>query len=120
MAKMKWPKEAKYVYVDVYGKKVWLFDDLEPFNRALDYLDVESLKPIGKCGVTMNLELKQTGEQIILVGIFDKSYETLAHEILHATYAIAKRVGLDLEDEEALCYLHGFMFDKARKLLWPE
>lgn len=43
--------------------------------------------------------------------------ETVCHEILHATLMIAEEVGLDLADQEALCYLYSYIINECGDIL---
>ena len=46
----------------------------------------------------------------------DATLTTKCHEILHATFHVLSSVGVDIEDQEAVCYLFEYILQKCLDL----
>jgi len=92
--------------IPIYGLKVEMYKDFDKFSNVFPHIyDKEDVHGL-VCG---------TGVYIGRVSV-----NTLAHECLHLTLNIAEHVGLDKDNQEALCYLHGWLFEKMYKFYKEE
>ena len=120
MAKKKWPKEVKPIVSDIYGVPLYATANTELFEQMLEYLNLSGQIPtLGKGGLCALLEHPESGDQMVVMWLSEKNHSYIAHECLHATLYVADTVGLDRNDDEALCYLHGFFVKKVTETLWP-
>lgn len=67
------------------------------------------------CGVSLGSTF-QPKSTIYIWYPSDASLKTKCHEILHATFYILNSVGVDIRDQEAVCYLFEYILDQCLKL----
>ena len=84
----------------------------------------------GLAGCHLEVEYKKTHEHlgVVWVGFFvpkkssiSKAFlGVLSHEILHATISMLEHYGVDLSDQEAVCYAFDDLYGQALSKLVPE
>jgi hypothetical protein len=96
------------------------------FRAMKVWAGLPSDKQLASGGVTCCIQTtdKKTGEwsgrPVYLVGVFDGSEVTLAHELIHVCFGIAEDVGLTTEPgkaNESFAYLHTALMVALRKFL---
>ena len=53
----------------------------------------------------------------VYIDVWDVSIQVLTHELTHAVFLLFKKLGLDLADEEAFCYLLEYLLDQTIKYI---
>ena len=104
--------KLKKVDVPIYGQRIYLVKDRETFAACCDWIGIEFVDCNG-----VSVQFENDGHTFILMGVFDGGAKVLAHEAAHAAFQILDLVGVDaLEgNNEALCYLVGYIFEEAEK-----
>jgi hypothetical protein len=109
--------------VDVYGAVVYVCSTRDEVNACLESLgaDTEDHKA-SNVGISIEVEGESSAAHIL--GVYDKSLDTLAHEASHICDMILRRKGIVGDvDTEVRAYLLGYVVGKAVKLLrgmkWP-
>lgn len=61
-------------------------------------------------------------DDIFLVGIFDNEISTIIHELNHVCIKVFTFIGMNvnLETQEAFCYLHQYLFEQCIRYLREE
>lgn len=113
MAKTKWPKLPSFKIPLFQNAHIYLCRSKEEWIQAeasigLPAADLSS--SLGRCRQFVN---DVTGENLYLIGVFDKNLATLVHECAHATFYCCDDVGVTIETDKAnetYCYLLDRMF----------
>ena len=99
---------AKKIKVPIFNQDVNLI--CGNFQESIEYLahlhGKEFVEVTNADGMCYNVD-----EQIYI--LFDSSYITLptiAHESGHATFELMNMVGLNIDDQEAFCYIQTYIF----------
>lgn len=111
--KAKWPKTVTGMEIPIYGGKIVLCNTQEEFEACHAWSGIprgQRLPGGGTCSqlIISNEDGSRRGRPIYLVGVFDGSTSTLAHEIAHACFFILEDVGIEITQggsNEAFCYL---------------
>lgn len=121
---VRWPKKARGCDVPVYGGTVVLVNTAKEYNDILIWAGLRELPCEYSGGVSCCIQLKhnKTGmwmdRPYHLVGVFDGTDVTLAHELIHVCFNIADVVGLTTkpgEANEAFAYLHTALMSELSK-----
>jgi hypothetical protein len=111
LTKTKWPKVIGTA-VPIYGGTIVLCKSKSEYEQAESYLKVhDESRELPNGGVCQTL-INERGNRMYLVGVFDKSSATLAHELAHACFFICRDVGIPTpagDANEAFCYLLGYL-----------
>lgn len=113
MAKPKWPKLPRFLVPLFHCANVYLCVSKAEWHQALSNLKQPEQDLSFSNGRTMHFCNASTGENLYLVGVFDKSVSTLVHECAHATFYCCHDVGVTIETDqpnETYCYLLDRMF----------
>lgn len=109
--KIRWPKVIG-TSVPIYGGTVVLCLSKKEYEQAERYLKVhDESKELPNGGVCQTL-VNEHGKRMYLMGVFDGSAATLAHELAHACFFICRDVGIPThagDANEAFCYLLGYL-----------
>lgn len=106
---------AKFLKLDPYSCSIAAFRDRAKFNKAA-----------AKLGLTIEEEQLINSDglctcfgPVILIGVFDASAATLAHELVHACSYALKHAGIRpmSNQQEPLAYLVGSTYQKLHKEL---
>ena len=103
MKKEKNKKNTKRIKIPIYEDSVILSNDKKLLNEV--YKDISNEVE----GVVIDNSVE------VFIFIFDKSHNTIAHEIYHAVCRISEKHGLECEESKA--YLIGFLTKKVYKIL---
>lgn len=115
----------KKINVDVYSQEVLVFDGFKKLEKWIkknpisqeeqEQLDSLMSYSSGFAGICSTLN----GENYWFIVLKEKDLITLTHECLHIAYMMLDAIGVehDVENHEALCYLHHYIFGEAGKLL---
>jgi hypothetical protein len=110
-------RKAPQVYpVPLFGGEVVVCRSRSEWAYAMRHYrqDDDSEKFAG--GRAMSLVDVETRERTYLIGVFDGSIGTLAHELGHVCFYIVDSVGVKIEDggtNETFCYLLGHLMRAA-------
>jgi hypothetical protein len=124
--KVKWPKAARGCDIPIYGGQICLVSRPEDFIAMRHWAELPVDKQMPNGGVTCCIQMQDkvsglfTGRPIYLMGVFDGSEVTLAHELIHVCFGVADDVGLTTDPgkaNEAFAYLHSALMEKLRKYL---
>jgi hypothetical protein len=65
---------------------------------------------------------KKTKQDVMVIGIIQKSASTIVHECLHAAVYIMRDRGIPIKkgNNEALCYYHGWLVAEAGKAVYGQ
>lgn len=113
MAKVKWPKLARFFVPLFHSANIYLCTTKEEWQQALASLDQPSQNLSYSKGRTMHFCDDATGENMYLIGVFDGNISTLVHECAHATFYCCSDIGITTrpgEANETYCYLLDRMF----------
>lgn len=86
-------------------------------DTALDLIESKEncqISDIG-CGIYLGSTF-QPNSTIYIWYPENASLKTKCHEILHATFYVLNSVGVDIKDQEAVCYLFEYMLDQCLNL----
>lgn len=104
------------IEIPLYGGELRITTSRRKLNKACEKLDEDPIADDyhGVTVITSNEE-----GRLYLVGVFDKTPTTLAHEIAHVCFAVLGYVGVDARDSmgEAFCYLHTHLMREAMPAL---
>jgi len=107
-------KKGKKLHVTkelpIYRIGITYTNSLDEYNRLVK---LRGGQQVMNAGSTYQ-EVTETGQILILIGVFDKSVNTFAHECFHATMFVAYHLGLDVNLEthnEHLAYINGHLFE---------
>lgn len=121
----KWPKSARGCNIPLYGGQVVIVntqDEYEQMQKWAGVFDPKQRSFGG--GVCSSLEMvdKVTGapmnRPIYLIGVYDGTAVTLAHELIHACFFVMEDVGIETpagEPNEAFAYLHTHLMSELEK-----
>lgn len=115
MAKNKWPKMPRF-YVPLFkSANVYLARSRDEWDSACKHLGV----PVGGHeqlgGCCQQYTSAEDNENLYLVGVFNDSIATLAHECAHAVFGICADVGVTTDAgqaNETYCYLLHGLFEE--------
>lgn len=100
--------------VHPYPNNVWFTTDHDEFMRKRALV----------CGMTSNCFAEgcvsiSEGMRNQVIGVFNVSHETIAHEVGHSVIGIFSYVGMPVNDDtqEAFCYLTGKLHKQIYKYL---
>lgn len=112
MAKVK----VAQMVIPIYSGTLYYTDSLKKFNSICKKVGSGTLDS-SSVGATLKVDADD-GAVGYLIGVFDKDDSTLAHEVCHLTFMVLDRAGIDPRDSdnEAFCYLMGWLFDAVKKL----
>lgn len=104
MSRRKFPKPDLEFDMPIYPCRVYLYKKRRRMDRALAWLGGNPLDgPLsGRCCL---LEHPKQG-RIAVVGWFDRSVVTLAHELGHAAMFTLDLIGIDVRDSNGETYLY--------------
>lgn len=108
--KAKWPKVVGTV-VPIFGGTVVLCNTPKQFTDCEMYLTHQNRSDLPLGGVCASMRGSK-GDRMYLVGVFDKTIATLAHELAHACFFILGDVGVRVEPgerNETFCYLLSYL-----------
>lgn len=106
----------KKIEIPLYGGTIQYTTSRKQFAKACAKLE-EECDLDEYHGIT--IITATTKGRLYLVGVFDKTPVTLAHEIAHVCFAALACVGVDARDStgEAFCYLHSHLMREAMPAL---
>lgn len=113
MAKPKWPKLPRMLVPLFECAQVYLCTNREEWMQAYAVLGLEpdNVRSLGGC--VRRIENVETGELLILIGVFTGELHVLAHECAHAAFRICETSGVEISREgnnETYCYLLDKLF----------
>lgn len=101
---------VKKIRIPIFNQNVNLI--CGGFQESVEYLSALHGKQVVLCenidGVCYTID-----DQVYV--ILDPSYitlPTLIHELGHATFEVMNNVGLEIDDQEAFCYLQSYIFEQ--------
>lgn len=115
MAKTKWPKLPRHLIPLFNSAHIYLCRSKDEWMQAEMALGVSLADVTMVNGMCRHFVNDSTGENLYLVGVFDKSAATLVHECAHATFYCCSDVGVTTnpaEANETYCYLLDRMFSE--------
>lgn len=115
MAKTKWPKLPRHLLPLFNSANIYLCRSKEEWIQAETALGVSLADVTMVNGMCRQFVNDSTGENLYLIGVFDKSAATLVHECAHATFYCCSDVGVTTnpaEANETYCYLLDRMFSE--------
>jgi len=57
------------------------------------------------------------GDMYVWINSLDVNVYVIMHELLHTVYAICNKVGIDITDQEVICYLQEYLFELVTEWL---
>lgn len=113
MAKTKWPKVPRLLVPLFECAQVYFFTRRDEWLQAYAVLGLEpdNLRSLGGCVRTV--ENTETGERLILIGVFTGKLHVLAHECAHAAFQVCDICGVEVSRDgtnETFCYLVDNLF----------
>lgn len=120
-----WPKAARGCNIPIYGGQVYLVntqEDYEAMQKWAGTFDPKHRAFGG--GVCSSIQMYKPGTKIpmglpiYLIGVYDGTLVTLAHELIHACFFICGDVGIPTpadKPNEAFAYLHSALMAKLAK-----
>lgn len=124
--KLTWPKPEREFDLHPYVARLYLFTDRDKYHRARLWMQRKSSDPAAtrptSAGITAWMSNEVTKDQCFLVGVFDESLSTLAHELQHVRMDVAELCGFDptQANGEPISYLMGFMFANTMNFITPD
>lgn len=119
--KTKWPLAYKRSeYVPLYSGTIHVATTHRQFNDVLKYFDLEPEEQLPNAGCALRIYGQKHGGKRYIIGLFDRSFNTLAHESAHVCFYILgeRKVPIEQnESNEAFCYLLGWMVDRFKYLV---
>ena len=107
---------ANRIDVPIYDQTIYIADSREKYREMMEWVksDTRDIHIVG--GQSRQMQ-NQDGQSFIAVGVFDNDESTLVHECAHAAFQVLSFVGVDPTERnnEAYCYLLGFIFREAKK-----
>jgi hypothetical protein len=115
----------KKINVDVYGQEILVFSSFKKLENWIKKNPVseEEMNQLnqlmghahGFAGICRTLD----DQDHWFIVLKEKDLITLTHECLHIAYMMLDAIGVehDVENHEALCYLHHYIFGEAGKIL---
>lgn len=113
MAKVKWPKLPRFLVPLFHCANIYLCTSKEEWVQAEECIGVQLANLAFSNGMCRHYCNDVTGENLYLIGVFDKSIATLVHECGHATFYCCHDVGVTTnpgDANETYCYLLDRMF----------
>ena len=105
----------KEIKIPIYNQTVWLI--LGDANEVQSYLcDVYSGDFSFDEDTTNGICLNRGGTSWIWLDIDGLDIGLLGHELLHSVLDLAEYIGIDLKDQEALCYLLEFLLNECKSI----
>lgn len=108
----------RQVNIPIYDAalRVVVCDTYEDFEQAV--FDTGYKEPLGGAGM-ITLRHVETTLFHIIINSEDISYGNVAHECLHVTNKLMNHLNIryDWDNDEAMCYLHGFLVDAVHKII---
>ena len=104
------PATVKTCPVPLYGGSVWLAKSIEDIQACVALLGGDP-PPDKAAGLAYPCAYHKRSK-VYLVGVYDGSISTLAHELAHTTFFILSDCGVPVEPgahNEAFCYLLGHL-----------
>lgn len=108
MAKPKWPKLPRLLVPLFECAQVHLCTTRDEWMEAYVALGLESDNVHALAGCVRRIENAETGERLILLGVFNGELHVLAHECAHAAFRICEMCGVEITRDgtnETFCYL---------------
>lgn len=116
----KWPlADKRSEYVPLYSGTIHVATSHKQFNTVLKFFDLEPEEHLPNAGCALRIYSKR-GQKRYIIGLFDRSFNTLAHESAHVCFYILgerKVPVIDDASNEAFCYLLGWMVDRFKYLV---
>ncbi|CAI1513218.1 Uncharacterised protein [Serratia quinivorans] len=113
MAKAKWPKLPRLLVPLFECAQVYLCTTRDEWEQAYTVLGLEPDALHTLAGCVRLVENRETGERIILIGVFTGELHVLAHECAHAAFRICETCGVEITrdgNNETYCYLLDKLF----------
>jgi len=107
------PKITRFT-VDPYGTTLYFTRSRKAFDKLRARYNKDGATFEDALGVCSDFD----GSRIILIGVFDGTADTLAHEVGHAVIKILSSCGVPInpKNSEAFCYLLGHWVGKLERL----
>ena len=117
----------KKINVDVYNQQIKVFESFKSVRKWIskkenevdenENAELENLMNFstGFAGIVKTID----GTNHWVIALEEKNIITLTHESLHMAYMMLDFIGVEhtVDNHEALCYLHHFIFGEAARLL---
>ncbi|ECU9162065.1 TPA: hypothetical protein G5T75_003397 [Salmonella enterica] len=118
MKKAKWPKLPTLLVPLFECARVYLSTSRDEWYRiyAALGLEPENISDLGGC--VRLIENTESGDVIILLGVFTGDLHVLAHECAHVAFRICSLCGVEINPDgsnETYCYLLGNIFRFAEE-----
>lgn len=97
--------------VPLFGGDIVVCRDRTEWRSACEFFGLDDDSE-GFAGRSCQMRHTGTGKRIYLIGVFDRSVGTLAHELAHALFFLCGHVGVDIaagDTNETYCYLLGHL-----------
>lgn len=115
MAKNPFNRSSR-IDVPIYDQVIYVAGNREKYREMMQWInaDADEIDMIG--GQSLQMQNKD-GQTFIAIGVFEGDESVLVHECAHAAFQILSHVGVDPTERnnEAYCYLLGFIFREAKK-----
>ncbi|EJQ8147404.1 hypothetical protein N8J30_004110 [Salmonella enterica subsp. enterica serovar Newport] len=118
MKKTRWPKLPNLLVPLFECARVYLSTSREEWYLAYAALGLEPDDISGMGGCVRLIENTESGDVILLIGIFNGESHVLAHECAHAAFRICSLCGVEINPDgsnETYCYLLGAIFRFAEE-----
>lgn len=104
---------SKSFTIDLFGKRILFFNNLEDFNKCMDWRGHEKCTySDGLAYHSFFVDENGKNDNAYLMGVFDKNLCTLVHESTHIALFILDTVGHEItKNDEILPYLIDTIFN---------